>query len=287
MQTRHLAALAVILGLVSAVPARAAVVLIDSYDNALAPDGYYALAYPNYFHASELRDPTGSKAADADFTLDLLFLRAITYKHIGKLPLAFQAILPVGRLEESKLADAKSSGIGDLILGPGVFLYANEAMGTTVSYWLYAYLPTGDHDTSQAPFNLGANHWYFEHQLAVNQILMKKLVLDANLNFYHHTEDSDTLARSPLRFELAACAGYQLTDKLLAGVHGGAYWDLGDVEVDGVAQPDTKARKAAIGPMLAYQWTAKLATTFRFTRDVSAANDFVGNDFWLRFSYAF
>jgi hypothetical protein len=287
MKTTPLAALAVILGLASAMPARAAVVLIDSYDNALAPDGYYSLAYPFHYSAGELRGPGGSKLADADFSLDVVFLRAVAYKHVGKLPLAFQVILPVGRLQESTLADVKSSGLGDTIFGPGAFLYANEAMGTTISYWLYLYAPTGKYASSQAPFNLGTNHWYFEHQLAFNQVIQKRIVLDANLNFYHHTEDRDLNTTAPLRFELAAIAAYQVTDQLLIGVHGGAYWDLGDVEVNGVSTPDTAASAVALGPALSYQWTPKLGTTLRYTRDVSATNDFVGNGFWLRMSYAF
>jgi hypothetical protein len=285
MKNPRLAALAMMLGLAAAVPARAAVVFIDSYDNALAPDGTYALLYPNHFQASEFRDANNAKS-DADLKLDLVFFRALTYKHVGKLPLAFQVILPVGNLDESSLFDSSSSGVGDLIFGPGVFLYTSEKTATAVSYWFYAYAPTGAFDETKV-LNLGGNRWYFEHQLAVNQVIAKKLVIDANVNFYHFTEEPELQTRSPLRFELAAIAGYQFTDKLLAGIHGGAYWDLGDIETAGVTTPDTQARKAAVGPALSYQWTPKLGTTFRYTRDVSARNDFVGNDFWLRASYAF
>lgn len=286
MKKTLLAALALVLGL-SAAPARGAVVLIDSYDNILAPDGYYTLVYPNHFQAGALMGSTGSKVADADFKLDLVLLRAIAYRHVGKVPLAFQVILPFGRVEEKKLIDESSSGIGDLVFGPGVFLYTNEASGTYVSYWLYAYAPTGSFDADKT-INLGGHHWYFEHQLAFNQTLLaKKVVLDVNLDFYHHATEPDNDVKSPLRFELAACAGYQLTERLIAGLHGGAYWDLGDVEVSGVAVPDTAARKSAFGPMLGFQVTEKLGATFRWTHDLTAANDFKGDDFWLRASYAF
>jgi hypothetical protein len=286
MKKTYLAALAVMLGL-SAAPTRAAVVLIDTYDNILAPDGTYALLYPNHYQAGALMGSDGSKVAEADLNLDLVFARVITYKHVGKLALAFQVIAPFGRVEETMLLDQSSSGIGDLIFGPGVFLYTNEASGTYVSYWLYAFAPTGDFDAARS-VNLGAHHWYFEHQLALNQTFLgKKVVVDANLNFYHHAEEPDTELKSPLRFEVAASVGYQLTDKLIAGVNGGAYWDLGDLEASGAALADTSARKTALGPMLSYQLTAKLAATFRWTHDLSAANDFKGDDLWLRASYAF
>ncbi len=286
MKNTCLAALALVLGLAAA-PARAGVVLIDLYDNALAPDGVYTLIYPVHVQASQFMGPTGSKAADADFQLDLVFARIIAYKHLGKLPVTFQVIQPFGRVQETKFIDSKSSGLGDLTFGPGAFLYANDERGTYVSYWLYAFAPTGAFDSSK-PINLGAHHWYFEHQLALNQAFLgKKVVFDANFNFYHHAEEPDTRLRSPLRFELAAVVGYQVTDKLIAGVHGGAYWDLGDVEVSGVAVPDSAARSAALGPVLSYQLTPKMGATFRWTHDVSAANDFKGEGFWLRASYAF
>lgn len=287
MKNMCLAALALILGL-SAAPTRATTfVLVDSYDNALAPDGVYTLAYPVHLQASQFMGPDGSKAADADFALDLVFARAIAYKHVGKIPLTFQVILPFGRVEETKFLASKSSGMGDLILGPGAFLYANDTSGTYVSYWLYAYAPTGAFDKAK-PVNLGAHHWYFEHQLALNQTFLgKKIVFDANLNFYHHAEEPDTGLKSPLRFEFATIVGYQVTEKFIAGVHGGAYWDLGDSEVSGVAVPDSAARSAALGPALSYQLTPKAAATFRWTHDVSVANDFKGDGLWLRASYAF
>lgn len=286
MKHTRLAALALFLTL-SAAPARAAVVLIDQYDNILAPDGVYALLYPNYYTAGAFHGSDGKKVADADFKLDLFFVRAIAYRHVAKIPLAFQVIVPFGRVEEtSSFLDSESSGIGDLIFGPGVFLYQNEKSATYVSYWFYVFAPTGDFDAAR-PLNLGGNHWYFEHQLALNQTFAKRFVLDANLNFYHHTEEPDNQFKSPLRFEVAVIAGYQFTPKLVAGLHGGAYWDLDDTETAGVANPDTAAKKTALGPAVSYQITDKLGATFRWTYDVSATNDFKGNDLWLRFAYAF
>lgn len=286
MKNTCLAALASVLWLAAA-PARAGVVLIDPYDNVLAPDGVYTLLYPFHLQASKLMGPNGDEVADADFRLDLVFARVIAYRHVAGIPLTFQVIQPFGRVEESKLLDASSSGLGDLTFGPGAFLYANDERGTYVSYWLYATAPTGAFDREK-PVNLGGHHWAFEHQLAVNQTFLgKKVVFDANLNFYHHAEEPDTRLRLPLRFEVAAIVGYQFTEKLIAGVHGGAYWDLDDGEVDGVEVPDSAARSAALGPAVSYQVTPRFAAAFRWTHDVSVANDFKGDGFWLRASYAF
>lgn len=260
-------------------------VLIDPYDNVLAPDGFYGLAYLNYTQADEFRGPGGGKLGDVDFTATLGFLRPIGYFHAGPVPLAFQVIVPFGQVEEKDVFDEDSSGLGDVIFGPGVFLYANEKAGSYVSYWFYAYAPTGEWDKDQT-INLGAHHWYFEHQLALSQTL-GKFVADVNLNYYHHTEEPDNDVKAPPRFEVAASVAYPVTEKFMVGAHGGGYWDLDDYEADGTSIDGTAGRKVSVGPTLTYQLTERIGSTLRWTHDVSAANDFKGDDVWLRLNYAF
>ncbi len=268
-------------------------ILVDPYDNVLAPDGFYALGYFNYYTADELTGPGGEELAGSDFDLTATvgIARVLAYKHIGPVPLAFQVIVPFGRVEgELKfdgvtVLDEDSSGLGDVIFGPGVFLYANNDSGTYLSYWFYAFAPTGEWDKDQA-INLGGNHWYFEHQVAYNQ-LMGKFVFDMNLNYYHHTEEPDTDVKDPPRFELEASLAYQLTEKLILGVNGGGYWDLDEAEENGSSVSDSKAKRVQFGPTLGYQVTDKMGANLRWTHDFSAANDTKGDDVWLRVSYAF
>ncbi|GAB6062289.1 SphA family protein [Deferrisoma palaeochoriense] len=260
-------------------------VLIDPYDNIIAPDGYYGLVYLNYYHADELAGPDGDKAADIDLTATVAVVRPLAYFHVGPVAAAFQVIVPFGKVEESDLLDEDSSGLGDIIFGPGIFLYTNETTNTYVSYWFYAFAPTGEWDKDQT-INLGQNHWYFEHQLAFNQLL-GKWVFDMNLNYYHHTEEPDNDWKAPPRFELELSLAYQLTDKLVLGVNGGGYWDLDNGEADGTEVDDTKAKRVQFGPTLGYQVTERFGANLRWTHDLSAANDTKGDDVWLRFSYAF
>jgi len=283
MRGRSLA-LTLALALSAAVSARASV-LIDPYDNILAPDGFYALGYFNYTQADEFMGSSGDKAEDVDFTATIGILRPIAYFHLGPVPLAFQAIVPFGKIEETDVLDEDSSGLGDIIFGPGVFLYTNEKSGSYVSYWFYAYAPTGEWDNEQF-LNLGQNHWYFEHQLALFQSF-GKLVADVNLNYYHHTEEPDNDLQAPPRFEVAVSVAYPLTEKLMVGAHGGGYWDLDDYEADGDSIDGTNGRKVSLGPTATYQFTQKLGSTLRWTHDLSAANDFKGDDLWLRLNYAF
>lgn len=260
-------------------------ILVDPYDNIIAPDGFYGLAYGNYYHAGEFTGPNGDKVADIDLTATVGILRPIGYFHLGPVAAAFQVIVPFGKLEEKDLFDEDSSGLGDIIFGPGVFLYTSEQSNTYLSYWFYAFAPTGEWDKNQT-INLGQNHWYFEHQLALNQ-LFGKFVVDTNLNYYHHTEEPDNDWQAPPRFEVEASVAYQITDKLIIGVNGGGYWDLDEAEANGQSVDDTRAKRIQLGPTLGYQLTEKFGANLRWTHDISAANDTKGDDVWLRVSYAF
>jgi hypothetical protein len=264
---------------------RADAVNIDPYDNALAPDGIYGLLYGNYYHADEFTGPDGNKAADADLTAMVSVVRVIGYKHLGKVPLAFQVIVPFGKVEEEKVFNQKSSGIGDVIFGPGVFLYTNEASKTAISLWGYITAPTGEWDANKA-INLGGNHWVFESQLAVNQ-LFGKFVYDMNINNYFHTKETDTQTQFPDRLELEMSLAYQITDKLIAGVNGGGFWDLASNKVGGVTVADSRSERTEIGLSTGYSFTEKLGANFRWNHDIGSQNSTLGDNFWLRFNYAF
>lgn len=273
------------MGLVCIWSGRANAILIDPYDNALPPDGVYGLLYGNYYHADEFTGSNGKKAADADLTATVSVVRFIGYKHLGKLPLAFQVIAPFGALEEKKVFNEKSSGVGDLIFGPGVFLFSDEALKLNLSYWLYVFTPTGDWDKNRS-INLGQNHWYVEHQLALNK-QFDKFVYDMNLNFYQHTEESERKLQMPDRFEIESSLGYQITDKLIFGINAGGYVDLSSAKVNGLTLADSKAERWQVGPTIGYSFTDKLGANLRWTNDVSSTNDSKGNDIWLRINYAF
>jgi hypothetical protein len=271
------------LGLTLLWASSASAILIDPYDNFLAPDGYYGLVYANYYTADKLVTAGGDLDIDLQATVGIL--RGLKYFHIADIPVALQVIVPFGEVKETKLLNEKSSGLGDIIFGPGVFLHANQDNNTYLSYWFYAFAPTGEWDAAQA-INLGRNTWYFEHQLAFAKML-GAFVYDMNLNFYHFTEESDTNYKAPNRFELEVSLAYPVTEQLMLGVNGGGYWDLDDGEINGVTAPDTKARRVQFGPSVNYQFNEKLGGNLRWTHDFSVSNDTEGDDIWLRFAYAF
>ena len=273
------------LGVVCFLGSRAEAIIIDPYDNALAPDGVYGIFYENYYHADEFTGPNGNKAASADLTSAVSIVRAIAYKHIAKVPLAFQVIVPIGYVEEKKVFHEKSSGIGDIAFGPGVFLYNNDETKTAISLWAYFIAPTGEWDKNQA-INFGGNHWIFESQVALNQ-QFGKFIYDMNINNYFHTKEPDTHTELPDRMELEMSLAYQVTDKLVAGLNGGGFWDLENIKVGGVTVADSKSERTEVGLSAGYTFTDKLGANFRWSHDVTSQNSTTGDNFWLRLSYAF
>lgn len=248
---KRISVFAVVVLLTWAVSAQA--VFLDAYDNALAPDGLYAIAYENIIFSKAFNDSKGNKAADIDFRSYQTTVRAAYYKTVAGIPVVLQVGIPVGSITEKKSGE-KSSGLGDIWGGPGVFLYKDDATKTYLSNWVYFFAPTGDFNKNNTFANQGLNHWYFQEQVAFSKT-WDKLVLDANLNYYIHTKEKDRKTETPARLETEVSLGYQATDKFLVGLDFGGHWDLADYKVAGVTQPDSAAKRYEVGPVFAYNST--------------------------------
>ena len=276
-------AVAVALLLVWSAPARA--VFLDPYDNALFADGFYLSVYANMYRATDRADAAGNRT-DADYTALTSTVRTVYYKTLGKTHLVLQAGIPFGEVTEKKLENKKSSGLGDIWFGPGVFLYSDANSQTYLSYWFYAYAPTGKFDRNCSYANVGWNHWFFENQLAFSKGY-GKFIYDMNLNHFFHNKEKENQVETPDRVELEASLGYQITSKFLAGFNLAGHWDLGNYKIAGVSYADSGATRYEIGPVLGYNFTDKLGTTLRWNHDLGSKNDYQGDNLWLRISYTF
>lgn len=260
-------------------------VFLDPYDNALVADGFYGMVYGTLSTASSRTDAQGNKI-DTDYTSLTSTVRAVYYKTLADLHLVFQAGIPFGEVSEKKLEDKKSSGLGDIWFGPGVFLYSNEKTLTHLSYWLIAYAPTGSFDRNHTYANLGWNHWYYENQLAFSQGY-DKFIFDMVINHYTHSEEKENRVETPDRLETEMSLGYQLTESFLLGLNYGAHWDLDDYKVAGVTAADSGAKRYELGLLLGYNFTPTTGVTLRWNHDISSENDLQGDNLWLRFNHTF
>jgi hypothetical protein len=270
-------------------------IVLDFQDNVACPPGFYGLAYYNYVDQPKLKDNSGNtvKTAtgdDLDLTVHVGSLRPVYYwKGLGTL-FAANVIVPFGEASARNFATGRrqsSSGLGDILFGPAVFLYTHEKTGTALSFWEFASAPTGDYSKRRAEEggpNLGLNYWYLQHQLAFSTVFYDKSPwsFDMNINYYQKFNASQVKPGDS--FEPEAIVGYGLTDALRVGVYARYFFDLQKSEYFG-AETD-KAKIFSAGPSIAYS-TPKWGVNFRYIHDFEAKNAPKGSQIWLRANYVF
>lgn len=280
--------------LLFSVQARA--IVLDFLDNVACPPGLYGLAYYSYYTAPDLKDDGGhnlktASGKDLDLTLHQLALRPVYYGKAGSALWAANAIVPVGRLEARNFTTERkqsSSGIGDIMFGPAIFLFQEEKSMTALSFWEFVSAPTGPFSKGRARqygTNYGLGYWYLQHQLAFATSFYDKspISYDMNISYYqkfdgNHQEPADSM-------EVEGILGYGITPAIRVGVYGVYYWDLKKGEdINGYDILKKKAFSA--GPSIAYG-TEKWGLNFRWVKDFDVENTTKGDYLFLRFSYAF
>ena len=271
---------------------RAEAVQLDFQDNVASPPGFSAAIYYNNYNADRLTDHMGKKASDLDLSYNVGILKPAYYFKLWNRTFAVNASVPFGTVSSRNgLGEKeKSSGLGDITLSPGIFLYENNQTGTFLSFWEGISLPTGNWSEGRAlragP-NLGLHYWYLQHQLSFAQLLWKgKVSYDMNINYFQRFKEPRLDIRTGDSFEVEGILGYGITDNWRAGVYADYWTDVRDTKIDGAKIEDSKRKFFSIGPSITYG-TEKWAVHFRFVPDVISENGPKGYQSWLRFFYAF
>lgn len=282
----------VILGLIFGFTIRSQATVLDFGDNQTLAPGFYGYLYYNNYTAGRTMDHSGDKAADLNLSYNVGTLKPAYYFKLLNHTFMVMAALPFGTASAKNGFGERerSSGIGDLVLSPGFFLYENSNSGTYISFMENISMPTGNWSEGRAlrggP-NLGFHYWYLQHQLAFAQTLMKgKISLDMNINYYQRFKEPRLDVRAGDSFEVEGILGYGITDKLRAGVYADYLTDVRDTKIDGAKMNDSKRKFFGIGPSLGYG-TDKWSVNFRFVPDVVSENGPKGYQTWLRLFYTF
>jgi hypothetical protein len=277
-----------VLGLTAQVDA----VQLDFQDNVASPPGFYGYLYYNNYTADRLTDHTGKKVSDLDLSCNVGTLKPAYYFKVWDRTFAINASIPFGTVSSRNSLGEKerSSGLGDITISPGIFLYENNEAGTFLSFWEYVSVPTGNWSEARAlrggP-NLGFHYWYLEHQLSFAQLLWKgKVSYDMNINYFQRFKEPRLDIRAGDSFEVEGILGYGITDKWRAGVYADFWTDVRDTKVNGEKISDSKRKFFGIGPSVSYG-AEKWAVHFRFVPDVMSENGPKGYQTWLRFLYSF
>jgi hypothetical protein len=280
---------AVVMMVALAVQARATV--LDFGDNTASSPGFYGYLYYNNYSAEKLTDYKGHSVADLDLSYNVGTIKPFYYFKLWNHTLAVSAALPFGSVTARNSMGEKetSSGIGDIVFAPGVFLYENEKSGTYISFWENVSAPTGNWSEGRAlrggP-NLGLHYWFLQHQLAFAQTFLKKISYDMNVSYYQKFEEQKTDLRAGDSIEVEGIIGYGITDKLRAGIYADFLTDLWDTKINGVRINNSKRLFFGIGPALNYS-TGKWSFNLRFVPDVVSENGPKGYQTWLRVVYSF
>lgn len=249
--------------------------VLDPLDNASAPVGTKVLAsYFGYQHMPEYEDQNGN-TVDIGVNVAYAAFRPVYFagKVFGK-TWGVNGVIPFVHVGTDGADNA--DGVGDLVVGPFLFLYENPDDQFFLSFWEFAYTPTGHSDVSN-------ESWWFQHQLALGWY-PGPWSLDVCLNYWQKDEDSAGNDLSDA-FEAEAVLGYAITDKLRFGVQTAWWKDFDDIESGGVNLDGTQGENLKLGFNLGYMLQENLMINLRYMHDVESDAFTKGSWTYLRFVY--
>jgi len=259
--------------------------VIDPYDNINAPPGANALiTYWNYYHLPEF-SPKNGDDIDIDVDVSVLAVRPVHFfsKKLAGHSWGLNAILPLGHCSMDNMKN--STGLGDIIVGPFIYLVENEKDNVYLSFWEFIQAPTGQYDKDKAT-NIGTDRWFFEHELAFGWY-PGRFGVDANLNYWQFLKSKELKEERPDALELEAVLHYGITDKFRIGIQGAAWWDMDDYKYDGIKAEDTKGTNYKLGINLGYSLQENLILNLRYMKDIKSDNFTEGSHAYFKITYLF
>ncbi len=251
--------------------------VLDPLDNSSAPVGTKVLvSYFGYQHLPEYEDQNGTTV---DIGVDVAYaaIRPVYFagKVFGK-TWGVNAVIPFQSISTD--GEDTVDGIGDLVVGPFIFLYENPVDQVFLSFWEFAYTPTGSDEVSN-------DSWWFQHQLAFGWY-PGPWSFDACLNYWQKDEDTAGNDVSDA-VELEGVVAYALTEKLRIGVQAAWWKDFDDIESGGVSLPGTQGENVKLGLNLGYMLQENLMVNLRYMHDVKSEAYTKGSWTYLRLTYIF
>ena len=251
--------------------------VLDPLDNSSAPVG--TKAFVNYFGYQHMPEYENEDGTTVDVGVDVSYAAFRPVYFAGKVfgkTWGVNAILSVLHISEDNAES--SSGFGDITFGPFLFLYEDFENQVFLSFWEFAYSPTGHDDVSN-------ESWWFQHQLAFGWY-PGPWSFDVCLNYWQKDEDNSG-ADVPDAFEAEAVAAYAVTDKLRVGVQAAWWKDFDDYEAGGVSLGGTQGENLKLGLNLGYALKEDIIINLRYMHDVESEAFTKGSWTYLRFVYVF
>lgn len=242
--------------------------VMDPYDNISAPAGAFGLlSYTGYQHLPEFELKDGT---EIDIGVDVIYeaIRPVYFAgKVGGMTWGVNGIFQLVHISQDFAAS--SSGIGDVVFGPFIFLYENAESQLFLSFWEFVYAPTGADEVTN-------DSWWFQHQIAIGWY-PAPWSLDIGLNYWQRDENGDG-SEAPDAFEFEGVLGYGVTEKLRLGVNW-AWWKDLDSDLD--------EENLKLGVNFGYALQENLILNLRYMHDVESENFTKGSWTYFRILYLF
>lgn len=251
--------------------------VLDPLDNGPAPVGTMLLStYIGYQHLPEY-ETAGGTTVDIGVDVSYAVFRPVYFagKVFGK-TWGFNAAIPLMSIAMD--GEETADGLGDIVVGPFIFLYENTEDQLYLSFWEFASTPTGTDEVSN-------DSWWFQHQLALGWY-PGPYALDLCLNYWQKDTDGagDDLSDA---FELEAVVSYAVTEKFRIGVQGAWWKDFDDIKSGGVSIDGTQGENLKLGFNLGYTLQENMIVNLRYLHDVDSEAYTKGSWTYLRVVYIF
>ncbi|WP_227515674.1 transporter [Acinetobacter qingfengensis] len=244
------------------------------------PAGTNFFAY-YYQHAERDELYSGDKevAGNQKLVSDVMLFRFGHYYKFKNIPMTTQLIIPYARMEakEDSAALGSDSGIGDVVLTQGIYLYRNDAIKGSALFTQYLALPTGSYDQDKN-LNVGENRYKYVAQLSYTRKILPKVAWEiiGDTTFYGTNDKLATggKLKQDNGFQLQTNTRYFLKDNwdVRAAL---SYADMGDTERNGVKADGMKQTKFWVGTSYSPSKTTNLI--LYVGRDIKVENGFKEN----------
>ncbi len=260
----------------------------DFMAGALPPPGTYLLDYFLYYRANSFKDKDGHDAM-AKFDLNA-FVNVFRIVHVTQVQFlganwAMHVFLPlVYKDVDATFGKDNRSGIGDVIIDPFILGWHWKNFHLTTG--LDIYLPTGNYNKDRL-LNTSRNYYTLEPIAAVTYLADNGFELTGKFMYDYNFKNDDTDYKSGQEFHFDYTIGYHIDKSWAVGLGGYYYYQTTDDEQYGTTYQDgNKGRVFAVGPQVAYTYK-NMSFTLKWQKEFEARNRPQGDNFWLKFTYAF
>lgn len=251
---------------------------------AVPPPGFYGLEYASSYRATRLNDAQGNAVPIPGFQvrLDALVTRLawVTGRQVLGGDLVLHTLLPLAQLSSrTLLGEPSTRGLADAVVGAGLGFHHSPQLHSVLA--LDVHLPTGSFDASR-PVNLGARRWAIEPVVAVTRVDPAGFNGDVRVGLTVHGRNRSTQYRSGADVHADYAAGWALQPQWVLGVGGHVHQQLEDDHRHGAAVADSRARSAAIGPMLKFDSGRGWLLTLKWQKEFATRNLPQGSGLYLK-----